>query len=267
MSYLNPQYANNFQELCAAMPLFYLDVLEMRAVLRAQGALLDGNCDGLELIIANNFIQTADETTIKQWEAALDITYEEKLTLDQRRSVVIARITGNGHIGEPEIREIIGHYTERAVTVAFAKGVIYITIEGEIFGEGNLVDTLLRRIPAHLALKITLDVRRSFRQDIPFPFGGATGSRFWSAPETMDRISSRRNVTLAHGAMTAGFTKGEPVTADRISSNLPLSVAQAGFGYITATGNTTDVKKAATGRAEAAGGLFCYTHTKSKLIG
>lgn len=41
------------------------------------------------------------------WEKFLDIIYEEPLTLEQRRHVVIARLCGLGHIGEPEIRAIM----------------------------------------------------------------------------------------------------------------------------------------------------------------
>ena len=99
MSYLNPPYPNNFQELCAAMPIFYLDVFEMRAILRAQGRLLDGACAGLEEIVDANFILTANEATIRPWERVFKITYKSRLTLEQRRRVVIGYIIGFGHIG------------------------------------------------------------------------------------------------------------------------------------------------------------------------
>ena len=64
------------------------------------------------------------------WEELLEITYTRPLTLDQRKRVVIARLAGYGHIGEPEIRGIIANYTERAVAVDFQRGVVFITIEG-----------------------------------------------------------------------------------------------------------------------------------------
>lgn len=161
MSYLNQPYQNNFQELCAAMPVFYLDVLEMRAILRAQGYLLDGICGGVENVVDFNFILTADNTTIRMWEKVLKITYENALTLEQRKRVVIGYIIGLGHIGEQEIREIVALYTDFAISVTFQRGVIGITLDGVGFISGytNLIETLAKRIPAHLSLGFTVNVR------------------------------------------------------------------------------------------------------------
>ncbi len=180
MSYLNPPYENNFKELCAAMPLYYLDVKEMRAVLRAQGYLLDGVCSGMEKLVDVNFILTADEAAVKQWERALEITYKGQPTLDQRKRVIIGYIIGQGHIGEKEIREIIGQYTPNAVAFSFMRGVITIMVEGEIFDEDNLLKTLLKRIPAHLGLNISIHIQKQYRQTIFFAQGGAVGSYFMS---------------------------------------------------------------------------------------
>jgi hypothetical protein len=156
MSYLNPPYKDTFQELCAAMPLFYLDVLEMREVLKAQGRLMDDVCNGFELIIDNNFIQTADATTIQKWEDVLGITSDAKLTLDQRKSVIASYICGYGHIGEPEIREIVGQYTQNSMTLAFSNGIITVTIDGNVLNLITLLNALYMRVPAHLQLKIVL---------------------------------------------------------------------------------------------------------------
>lgn len=143
------------------MPLFYLDVYEMREILKAQGRLADDLRDSTERIIRNNFILLADEPTVKEWENILNITYDVPMTLDQRKNVIIGHICGYAHIGEPEIREIIALYTDFSVTVAFAKGVITITIDGigSILGFSNLVETLLKRIPAHLALRFSVNIR------------------------------------------------------------------------------------------------------------
>lgn len=161
MSYLNPPYPNNFQELCAAMPLFYLDVFEIRAILRAQGHLLDGICGGVENVVDFNFILTADDATIRMWEKALKITYKRQLTLDQRKRIIIGYIIGLGHIGEPEIRKIVSLYTNFSVTVSFHRGHISITIDGIgcISGYTNLIETLYKRIPAHLGLGFTVNIR------------------------------------------------------------------------------------------------------------
>lgn len=224
MSYLNPSYANNFQELCASMPLFYLEVLEMRAILRAQGYLLDGLCGGMETLVAVNFILTADEATIRKWEKALKITYKGKLSLDHRKRVVIGYIIGIGHIGEPEIRGIIGQYTPNHVDFDFLRGTISVLVEGEIPDEENLLETLLRVIPAHLTLKISIHIRKQYRQTIPFQQGGAVGSYFFFEPVTQGHISVTFPLTLSQaGADSTWLTSVPPTPAEVIRTALPVS--------------------------------------------
>ena len=311
MSYLNPPYEDNFKELCAAMPLFYLDVFEMREVLKAEGG-------GFELIVSDNFILPADEAAIKKWETALNIVYEEQLTLDQRKQVVIGYICGSGHIGEPEIREVIGHYTSGAVSVAFAKGVITVIIEGEVPGEMTLLDTLLRRIPAHLRLFMQIHIRRVFRQELPVSYGGAVVTAFHPQPVGEDRASvlplpveyagmavshfrtqpisedrtamlelpvqrggyvadtfhplpigqdraAGSSIVVSRGGAAVSSFKPEPVGEDKTALS-PVSVAHGGYIPSGLPATPPEVRKAATGRSDGAGGLFYQTHTKSKLI-
>lgn len=238
VSYLNPPYPNNFQELCAAMPLYYLEVLEMRAILRAQGHLLDDVCDGMEKMVDANFILTADEPTICRWEKKLHINYKNRLTLDQRKHVVIGYIVGFGHIGESEIRELITQYTERHVDYSFMRGVITVLIEGEIFDEDNLLNTLLRRIPSHLGLNMSIHTRKQYRQTISIAQGGAVGSYFLGEP---------------------------PTPAETIRTALSFSYGGVGRSKLNG-GDTPTVKGVSTSREKVAGGLFCHTHIKSKRI-
>ena len=231
MSYMNPPYENRFKELCACMPLFYLDVYEMREILKAQGRLGDGIFEATERVINNNFILLADAETVSQWEAMLEITRDSSMTLDQRKSVIMGLVCGNGHIGEPEIRAIIAQYTPQAVTVGFAKGVIYITIEGEVLGEGSLLETLLRRIPAHLALRIQLRKRRVFRQALSIGFGGAIGAQ--QEPQFVaEPRNSMLTLHISHGGAVAPFIRGDPHTQPRTAS----ATIQVGHGGSTTAG-------------------------------
>jgi len=321
MSYLNPPYENNFKELCAAMPLYYLDVKEMRAVLRAQGYLLDGVCDGMEKLVNVNFILTADEATIRQWEKGLKITYKNHLTLDQRKRVVIGYIIGLGHIGEREIRRIIGQYNQNHVDFDFMRGVISILVEGEIFDEENLLKTLLRRIPAHLGLNISIHIRKQYRQTISIKHGGAVGSYFLFEPVVQEHISAaqqlplwqgardytnltsqpptpqetiRTNLDFSQGGMArpfldagdtpdlkesvktripllhGGTSTAEHMIADtpviRETAEIPVSFAQGTLNRPRTTGNPSPIKKPVVGAQKGAGGLYCHTHVKSKLI-
>lgn len=152
MRLYNRYYKSNYHELISHYPRYYREVFEMVEILKAQGKVVDALEDNIEQTFLDHFILTADPPTIRTWEKFLDITYEEQLTLEQRRRVVIARLCGLGHIGEPEIRAIIGNYSEGETDVDFENSSIMITINGEIFDRNNLIETLLRRIPAHLGL-------------------------------------------------------------------------------------------------------------------
>lgn len=264
LNYLNGPYDDNFKELCASMPLFYLDVFEMREILKAEGRLLDGVCDGFELILANNFILPADEPTIAKWEKALRIFYEEELTLDQRKQAVIAKITGYGHIGEPEIRAIIACYTAGAVSVAFARGVIYLVIEGEIPGEATLYTTLLDRIPAHLRLGMKIHIRRAYRQDVTFSNGGAVITSFHPDPVGEDRVS-RAAMTISFGGAALANLDGQPIPID-MQAVTGVPVAYGAFLEPLEDGTQPNTRSAHTRRGEAAGGLYYHSHIKSKLI-
>lgn len=265
MSYLNPPYDDNFKELCAAMPLFYLDVFEMREILKTQGRLMDGVCESFELIIDNNFILTADEATIRLWEEALRLPRDTSLTLDQRKRVVIGYICGQGHIGEPEIREIVGQYTANSIAVAFSKGIITITIEGEIFGEASLLDTLLRRIPAHLALKIILHVRRAFRANLLVSRGALIGSHSTAQPVSGSAVRSSMEILAARAGFLEPSLTGNPPEVRKSAKEL-LNVSGGAFEKPRVTSAFPGVSLESRMATPKAGGVYYHTHIKSKLI-
>lgn len=157
MSYLNPPYPSNFEEICACYPLWYMDVREMVAVFQAEGRLLDGVCAGIENTVLNNFIKTADEATIKEWEKATKIRPDPTSSLDDRKNTIIGHFCGRGHIGAPEIIEITAAFVEADVLVEFAAGVITVTVRCDRWQPAlpdSYYDILLERIPAHLRLVV-----------------------------------------------------------------------------------------------------------------
>lgn len=248
VSYLNPPYPNNFQELCAAMPLYYLEVLEMRAILRAQGHLLDDVCDGMEKMVDANFILTADEPTICRWEKKLHINYKNQLTLDQRRHVVIGYIIGFGHIGEPEIRAIIAQYTAHNVDFDFMRGTITIFIDGEIFDEDNMLGTLLRRLPTHLGLSITVHIRRQYKQDLPLLQSGAANVDICSDPIQAGEVIRDVLLLAGSGALVPSLFSDTPAVSktDRIQCPIQQSAISTS---VRDGGDTPPVQKTITGAA------------------
>lgn len=166
MKFYNKYYQSNYEEILTYYPRYYRDVFEMVEILKALGRVTDTLEDQIEQTYLNHFIMQADDTTVGIWEKILGITDTSGLSLYQRKCAIMGRLSSVGHIGEPEIRVIISNYTDNTVEVDFAHGIISVVIDGETFGEGILLNTLLRRIPAHLALDMKVRVRRRFRRDL-----------------------------------------------------------------------------------------------------
>jgi hypothetical protein len=160
-------YSNGFptayDELITFYPVFYRDVYEMDAILRANGKLADDLVANIDSVINNNFIRTADEATISRLEAFLWLTTNHFRTLDERKRLVYSFFVGFGKMSASKIMEIMTAFTDTPATVAFEPGdadgnnylSIYIkrgTVERLFFGD---IDTILtRRIPAHLPYKL-----------------------------------------------------------------------------------------------------------------
>lgn len=207
MKFYNKYFKNNYEELLTYYPDFYKNVYEMNQILKAFGSISDDLETAIEQVFFNNFVLTADLETVKIWENILDITYSEKLTLDQRKRVIIGRISGYGHIGEPEIRNIISNYTENSVSIDFRKGKILVDIDGEIFDENNLLNTLLRRIPAHLALNMTLHIKRTFRQNLYFMQLGHAITKISGNPPDKKKFSGK--ISSSGGMFCRTYTKSK----------------------------------------------------------
>lgn len=288
---LYPERTSGYEELKSYYPRYYRGVLEMEALLRYFGGVCDDIEAQTEQAYLNNFVLTADADTIKSWEDTLHITYKKQLTLDQRRSVVLARLSGTGHIGEPEIRVIVSAYTDCAIAVDFKAGLIDVDIDGEIFDEGNLYDTLLGRIPAHLALRMTARTIRRFPMTLNFCFGADYGQEIQAQPVGRDR-AARNTVTVSQGAFTAAHLDIEPPTpkrrqqqAVRLSGGVyqhtktpttprqkdreqRVEIPLKGGGAFGKERQDKPIppKRSEQSQAKSSGGFYCRTHIKSKLI-
>lgn len=238
MKFYQKYFKNNYEELITYYPRYYREIFEMVEILKAHGKIADDLEENIERVFLNNFILTADEQTIKIWEEdILSITYQKSLSLEQRKKVIIALLCGHGHIGEPEIREIIGNYTKNAVAVDFEKGRISILIDGMVFDEINLYHTLLKRIPAHLGLGVRIHIKRKFRQELKVFYGGAIGTEYQYVPINQE-----------------------------IKGKETLSICQQGFLLSNQIAKPSAVKCISKKQTEGAGGVYAITHITSKLI-
>ena len=146
----------------------------------------------------------------------------------------------------------------------FARGVIYIVINGEIFDENNLLNTLLRRIPAHLALDMQIHIRRTFRQTLDISFGGATGSNFKLEPVGEDRVS-RFPVDISYGGATTSYFAPDPVGEDR-TGRTGLNVGYSGFFGTGDEGNTDWKQNAPLRATQTAQEVFTTTRTPNQNL-
>lgn len=163
--YYSNGYATTFEELLSHYPMFYREVLEMRAILEADGRLLDDNVKEINKVIDNAFIDTADNETIERLEKFLHISPEATSSYEDRRRNVKLYFTGFGKISASKLKEMLYPFTETEAQITYAPGDIdgnnllaFSIPRGEKrhFSSSDIMDLLARRIPAHLWYGVTI---------------------------------------------------------------------------------------------------------------
>ena len=156
-------YTNGFpsayEELKTFYPVFYRDVFEMDAIWRAAGGKLNEIEVGVDAAANDTFISMMDAAALSDMETFLDIVPNKNRTLEVRRKLVASYFVGANHIGAPEIKELVRGYTGDTPEVKFSKGRIYVCISPpyeSAFFSSDIIECLLRKIPAHLALSLSL---------------------------------------------------------------------------------------------------------------
>ena len=131
----------------------------MDAIWRAAGGKLDEIEAGVDAVANDTFISMMDAAALSDMEAFLDIAPNKNRTLEVRRKLVASYFVGANHIGAPEIKELVRGYTGDTPEVKFSKGRIYVCISPpyeSAFFSSDIIECLLRKIPAHLALSLSL---------------------------------------------------------------------------------------------------------------
>ena len=172
MSLYDNAFPSNYEEIRTFYPVWYFDVKEMDAVWRTTGKQLDAVQSGVEAIITNNFIATADDTTLKALEKFLGLTPNPDRTSSERRQLIASVLSSTPHIGAPEIKDLVGTFTLGDIDVSFDGGEIRVTVTRDMADRLNMADCLYvlqGRIPAHLDLMFT-DILR------PIPIPNAHGT-------------------------------------------------------------------------------------------
>lgn len=148
-------YPSNYEEFKTYYEVSYRDYKEMDAIWQALGGQLDKIQDGILTVIYAMFIKYADEYAISLWEEFLWIRYDGPRTLDERKQMVLSFFIDNGHIGEPEIRELLSVFTTAQCSMALVGGSLHLDIirnNGEFFQLSDFYYILQIKLPGHLGL-------------------------------------------------------------------------------------------------------------------
>lgn len=181
--FYNKYFKSNYDELITYYPKYYRDVLEMRAILEAEGKLADDIEDNIERVFNNCFIDTADEMTISKLEKFLCLGLYKQRSLEERRRLVKSFFVGNGKVSASMIGQMISAYTGAAVTCTFesfdeaGNNKLYIDFERgneSALYMSDILSLLEKKIPAHIEYRIAVvysfpigagKVRKNYKYD------------------------------------------------------------------------------------------------------
>lgn len=159
-------YSNGFdsayEELITFYPAFYRDVFEMRAILEAEGKVIDKATATINGVIENSFVESADEATITRLEAWLHLETEKNRPLEERRRLVYSFFVGFGKLSASKLKEALRAFTGADSNIYFKPtdeaGNNTLIIEMQRGENSDIsytdIDTVLaKKIPAHIAYK------------------------------------------------------------------------------------------------------------------
>lgn len=164
MLYPDNGFSSCYEELITYYPRFYRDVLEMRAILSAHGKLADDLQANIEQVVANSFIDTADEVTISRLERFLNLTVSYHRSLNERRSIVKSYFIGFGKISASILAEIIRSMTGTEAHIVFEPAdeernntllVSFDCYENTSQVLADIKAIFDRKVPAHIQTHIT----------------------------------------------------------------------------------------------------------------
>ena len=159
-------YSNGFdsayEELITFYPAFYRDVFEMRAILEAEGKIVDEATATINGVIENSFVESADEATITRLEAWLHLQTDKSRPLEERRRLVYSFFVGFGKLSASKLKEALRAFTGADSNIYFkptdeaGNNTLIIEMErGENsdISYSDIKTVLDKKIPAHIAYK------------------------------------------------------------------------------------------------------------------
>ena len=154
-----------YEEIKTWYPVWYQDIADMAAIWRTHGKMLDRVQADMSWAVDNQFVDSMVDPVLRWLEEFLRIYHDEPREVIERRRIIKAKLFNRAHIGQVEIKEIIGLLTGGEIEVTLVGGTVTITVTRDFGDMFNLNDAHLvldDRIPAHLALHMIDNALPSF---------------------------------------------------------------------------------------------------------
>lgn len=160
---------NAYEQISSMYPRWYLDIYEMREIIRIESLIAKNMQKAIDLILDNHFLDTIDKNKASELESYLNISGISDRPIEERRAIIKSYFLGRGKISMSQIIAIVetltGGKCTGNFTISDSANNHYIKLR--IFDcdiKSMLIDiisVLSSRIPAHLWIELYYKPRRS----------------------------------------------------------------------------------------------------------
>jgi hypothetical protein len=152
---------SGYEELKSYQPLWWSQILEMRANNAFAGYTLEQMADALEQMVKDQFFDTCSEYMLERVELWMGLTGYGAMTIEERRNLVKASWIGNQKVNRSSIQALVMAYCGCSSEVHFTNEVVIsanITESTSYIYLGNLKNVLSRQIPAHISWDVIMNI-------------------------------------------------------------------------------------------------------------
>jgi hypothetical protein len=181
MKLLGTEITRNIEtEMFSYLPQEYADYRESKAIIQSEAIELEALNDAISDVLAQFYIDTAT-WGLADWEKVCGVTPDELKPIEERRSLIKAKMRGTGVVTTALIQNVVSSYTggDVEITEDFASYNVKVKFVSTYGVPTNMTDVqkVVRDIlPAHLGLV--------FEFKYPLWSDWNTANRQWSAINT-----------------------------------------------------------------------------------
>ena len=131
---------------------------DFRAILNAEYPEIEDLSSAKDRTLENAYLETMDESRIKNWEKVLGVNPLPNSTIGDRRDVIIARLRGQGKLNTTVINSIVNTFTGGTANSWVEDSTLYVEITpsptNKQYRFENIEQELQNKVPAHLGLNV-----------------------------------------------------------------------------------------------------------------